>query len=105
MWERRTTRAAVANRVCTTERSSANGREIARVAACASGLSVTAVTAIVGVPSPTAANASSTSVVVPDREIASTASYARPAGISEAGNASVSPWPPASRAAAYAWAT
>ena len=39
------------------------------------------------------ATASSTSVVVPDREIASTRSYARPVGNSEAGKASVSPRP------------
>ncbi len=41
-----------------------------------------------------------TSLVVPEREIATSRSYRRPAGSSEAGKASVSPGPAASRAAA-----
>src|SRR4051794_22619356 len=48
-----------------------------------------------------ASSRSSTSVVVPDRQIASTLSYARPCGNSDAANASVSPRPADSRSAAY----
>jgi hypothetical protein len=70
----RRTSVAVANLVCTTDCSSAKGSVTTRPAASASGLSATAVIATVGTRSPMTATASSTSVVVPDREIASTAS-------------------------------
>ncbi|CAM5242013.1 hypothetical protein STENM327S_06796 [Streptomyces tendae] len=46
------------------------------------------------------ASSSSTSVVVPERVRATTRSYARPRGNSEAANASVSPRPASSRSAA-----
>lgn len=42
--------------------------------------------------------------MVPDLVSASTRSYRRPIGASEAGKASVSPCPAPSRSAAYAWA-
>ena len=53
----------------------------------------------------TAASTAVTSLVVPERVNASTRSYLRPVGSSEAVNASVSPCPARSRSTAYAWAT
>ena len=54
----------------------------------------------VGGPGEAASSRRTTSLVVPEREIATMRSYRRPAGISEAGKASVSPAPAASLAAA-----
>ena len=69
------------------------------------GESGTAEIASDGTCAGSAMSARTTSVVVPEREIASTASYPRPVGISEATNASLSPAPALSRATATAWAT
>ena len=73
---------------------------MASLAASTTGLSGTAEIASDGVPAGSAFSARATSVVVPEREIASTASYVRVVGISEATNASLSPWPADSRATA-----
>ena len=93
----------MANRVCTTDCSSTSGSMITWSAILVNGVSGVATIAVPAVP--LAASElinSTTSVVVPDRLIASTASYRRPAGNSLGGNASVSPWPERSRSAAYA---
>ncbi len=94
----------VANRVWTTERSSAKSRTTRSSAAVATGVAGSAVRAVVGVPPLNFPSRSSTSVVVPERVRATTRSYDRPRGNSEAANASVSPCPAASRSAAAACA-
>jgi hypothetical protein len=71
--------AVVAKRVCTTEASSAKSSTTTTSAASATGVPGTAVIATVRAPS-THVSACATSVVVPDRESATTVSYARPAG-------------------------
>jgi hypothetical protein len=63
----------LANRVCTTDRSSAKGSEMTVSASSAIGLSGTAVSATVGAPR-CDRSSSSTSLVVPEREITSSAS-------------------------------
>ena len=103
-WPRSSTSADVANRVWTTDRSSANGMATTLPAARATGESGTAVIAVVGAASPIRASARTTSVVVPERESAITRSYRRPDGSSDAGKASVSPWPADSRDTAKDWA-
>ena len=90
----------VANLVCTTDCSSAKSSVTTAPAAAATGLSAAAVMATVAADPPTLASRSTISVVVPDLDKTSTRSYRRPAGISEAANASVSPCPDASRSAA-----
>ena len=98
-------RTAVAKRVWTTTSSSANPRMIAAAAARGTGEPATAESASVGVDGSVRSSARTTSVVVPEREIASSRSYSRWAGKSEAANASVSPSPRDSRRPAIAWAT
>ena len=89
----------VANLVWTTDFSSANSSATRWRAAAPTGVRGSAVTATVSVV-PTRARASSTSVVVPERVRATTRSYRRSAGNSEAAKASVSPSPSDSRSAA-----
>jgi len=81
----------VAKRVCITDDSSAKSSAISRSAATPTGSPGTPTTATRSVPAGARAKASTTSVVVAEREIASTRSYGRPSGASEAGKASVSP--------------
>lgn len=90
----------VAKRVWTTEVSSAKSSTTAASASSMTGVAGSAVTATVGVVPRSRVSTSSTSVVVPDRVRATTRSYARPAGISEAAKASVSPCPADSRSTA-----
>lgn len=94
----------VANRVCTTDSSSAQSSTATASAAAMTGVPGSAVSATVATLPRSSPRSSSTSVVVPDRVIATTRSYGRPAGNSEEGYASVSPCPAASRSAAYAMA-
>ena len=88
------------NRLETTERSSAKSSSTTWRASRASGASGSAVMAVAGVSRGARRRASSTSVVVPVREMYTRRSYRRAAGTSDAGKASVSPWPAASRRAA-----
>ena len=99
-WARSSTIELVMKRLETTERSVAKSSSTMRPASRASSASGSVVTASVGVPAGTWRNESSTSVVVPVREIYSTQSYRRVAGNSDAGKASVRPCPAASRSAA-----
>ncbi len=92
--------ALVANRVWTTERSSAKSRTIAASATASTGVPATATSARLRSASPAVRSAWTTSVVVPDREIATATSYRRPGGTSDAAKASVSPRPARSRSAA-----
>ena len=64
----------MAKRVWTIEVSSANASSTASLAASTTGVPGTAEIASDGVPAGSASSARTTSVVVPDREIASTAS-------------------------------
>ncbi len=90
--------AAVAQRVCRTDFSSANGITISSVVLAEIGEFVIAVITTVG--SVILEVASTTSVVVPDRERAITRSYFRLKLYSLATHTSVSPWPSDSRSAA-----
>ena len=90
----------VANRVCTTDSSSAKPSSMLASAASATGVPASAVIATVRVVPRSRSASSSISVVVPERDSSSSRSYRRPRGISEAVNASVSPCPDCSRAAA-----
>ncbi len=91
----------VANRVCTTDFSSANSSTMTSSAAVMIGVRGSPVMAVVrtvaGAPSlpRTRSSSASTSVVVPDRVMATIRSYrpasTRPKGNSDAANASVSP--------------
>src|SRR5262249_11978987 len=101
---RNSTSSVLGNRVCTTDRSSAKSSTTASRAAATTGESGSAVTTVLATPAGTAANAASTSVVLPVRVNASTRSYRRRLRNSDAGQASVSPCPTPSRNAAYAWA-
>src|SRR3954464_8432367 len=96
---RKSDSAVVAKRVWTTDRSSANDKSITSPAASDTGESVSEVSATVRGARP-CCSACATSVVVPEREIATRTSYSRAAGSSEAGKASVSPWRAASPSAA-----
>ncbi len=73
-------------------------------AASITGVCGSAVTAVVRVCPRRRPRSSSTSVVVPERVRATTRSYERPCGYSEAAKASVSPCPDPSRSAATACA-
>jgi hypothetical protein len=95
----------VANRVCTTERSSTSAMSRQSVPSSVRGVPAVATMVVVRTPcSRRAVTSSMTSVVVPEREIATTWSKVRPAGNSLAACASVTPWPACSRSTAYAWA-
>ena len=96
----------MANRVCTTERSSAKSSSTRASAAAATGASCTAEIATDARPSGNARRARTTSVVVPEREMATIESYVRgPTENSDATAASVTPRPASSRARANASAT
>ena len=64
----------VANRVCTTDSSSAKSSTIASSAAAATGEPATAVTATVGTVPPRSPSSCRISVVVPDRDSTTTRS-------------------------------
>ena len=96
---RRSESAPVAKRVCTIERSSANGSAIAASAPVPTGVPAPPVIATERAARPRL-SACTTSVVVPERESATSTSYRRPTGSSEAANASVQPCPARSRSAA-----
>ncbi len=64
----------VANRVCTTDRSSANDRSITWSDAAAAGVSWVPRTTVVGVRPARSRSTSTTSVVVPERVSATTRS-------------------------------
>ena len=97
---RNSARTVVGNRVCTTDCSVAIVSSITSVASSAAGVDASAVIVVVGVEPAMARRRSTTSVVVPERVIATMRSYRLPAGNSDAGKASVSPSPAASRSAA-----
>jgi hypothetical protein len=78
----------------------AKSSTITRSASSNAGAPSSAVIATVGVRLASRSRRRRTSVVVPLRVIATTASYRRPNGNSEAANASASPFPEASRRAA-----
>ena len=89
-------RTVVGNLVCTTDRSSAKSTTTRAAAMEAAGAPASAVitTSDAGSRLPISRR---TSVVVPLRVMATTRSYRRPSGNSEAANASVTPCPDASR--------
>ena len=64
----------VANRVCTTDSSSANPRSMTASAACATGVPGTAVIATVGTVPRSRSSSCTISVVVPERDSTSTRS-------------------------------
>ncbi len=90
----------VAKRVWTTDSSSAQSSTATVSAASMTGVFGSAVSATVATLPRSSPSRASTSLVVPERVIATTRSYARPAGNSEEAYASVSPCPAASRSAA-----
>ena len=92
--------AVVGKRVCTTDCSVAIVNAMTSLAFAAIGVATSAVIAVIGVDDPTRSIRSTTSDVVPDREITTIRSYERPKRYSDAGNESVSPCPAPSRRAA-----
>ena len=74
MWARSSVSAVVANRVCTTERSSANGSRTTASAAEVIGLFGSPTTATEGIRPRASSRTWSTSVVVPDRLMTTTES-------------------------------
>ena len=73
-WARSSVSAVVANRVCTTDFSSAKGSATVSSEIATAGVSGSPMTVTVGIRPLTASSTRSTSVVVPERVIATTAS-------------------------------
>src|ERR1035437_2487255 len=98
---RRKASTVVAKRVCTTDLSSAKESFTTSSTRSTRGVFGSPTRPTVRMRSRKQSSSSSSSVVVPERVIATITSYPRSTNASDAGNASVMPWPVDTRAAAY----